>query len=50
MVSTIHILRKHSEGGRLEMQKEAKISETLEKIKKHDRGRKAIKRSAMTFL
>ena len=28
-----------------ELQKEAKISETLEKINKHDRGRQALKRS-----
>ena len=28
-----------------ELEKEAKISETLEKINKHDRGRQALKRS-----
>ena len=30
-----------------ELQKEAKISETLEKINKHDRGRQALKRSGI---
>ena len=30
-----------------ELEKEAKISETLEKINKHDRGRQALKRSGL---
>ena len=33
-----------------ELQREAKISETLEKINKHDRGRQALKRSGIQKL